>query len=252
MLLKVFKWELFSGKRFYLIFLLYFLILFSLGQFAYGKTRVETELGSVRTLTPGNMIDIMWGLNDVWWFSFPVVTAYAVFSFSYEFDRGILRTYLLSCIRKRTVFLAKLLSILLGLLIPLIASLLIIYPIADPLLFASNPLEVYANLPRRLLIIVSMLYIMIGISTLSSIAFKKPLYAFAAPIAMIYTLNMAGLRVVSEYVPPKCYSPFTYMSIGLVAEESFCNNLSMSLPAVIASTIALIVAYIIFIKKDIV
>lgn len=252
---KVLKWELLAGKRFYLVFLLYFLILFSLGKYTQDIQNVEWKTPDdyyIQPLTPGSMIDIYWKASDVWWFSFPVVIAYAVFTFSYELDKKILRTYLLSCVKKRTLFLAKLLSIQLGLFIPLIISLLIVYPLGDPILFGSNPLEVYVNLPRRLLLFASMLYIMIGISALSSIVFKNPLYAFAAPIAVVYTLNIAGLRVVSEYVPPQCYPVISLGSIGLVTNERFFSSLSMALPAVIASTIALIIAYIIFIRRDVV
>jgi len=92
---------------------------------------------------------------------------------------------------------------------------------------------------------------MIGISALSSIIFKKPLYAFAAPIAIVYTLNTAGLRVVSQYVPPQCYPIVKTGSIGLLTNELFFSSLSTALPAIIVSTIALMIAYIIFIKRDV-
>lgn len=249
---KVFIWEFLSGKRLYLVLLIYFLVLFSSGRFTSDSWTVEVktpEYSINSTLTPGSMIDVEWNASSLWWFLFPVVTAYAVFVFSYELDKGIVRTYLLSNVGKRTLFSAKLLSILFGLFIPLIASLLIVYPLADPVLFSSMPLEVYINLPRRLMIYASMLYIMAGIATLSSVAFRKPLYAFAVPIAVIYTLNTVHLRGVSAYVPPKCY-PQHSGSIGLIPIEYFLNELSMVLPAVIASTIALITAYIIFARRD--
>jgi len=252
---KVLKWEFLAGKRFYLVFVLYFLTLFSLGKYTQDIRTVEHKTldeYDIRPLTPGTMIDIIWKARDVWWFSFPVVIAYAVFTFTYELDKKILRTYLLSCVKKRTLFLAKLLSIQLGLFIPLIISLLIVYPLGDPILFGSNPLEVYVNLPRRLLLVASMLYIMVGISALSSTVFKNPLYAFAAPIAIVYTLNIAGLRVVSEYVPPQCLEIFDpTSSIGLLTNEHFFSSLSMALPAIIASTIALIIAYTVFIRRDV-
>jgi hypothetical protein len=252
---KVLKWEFLAGKRFYLVFVLYFLTLFSLGSYTQGIQNVEHRTPDeydIRPLTPGTLIDIVWEASDVWWFSFPVVIAYAVFTFSYELDKKILRTYLLSRVKKRTLFLAKLLSIQLGLFIPLIISLLIVYPLGDPILFGSNPLEVYVNLPRRLLLVASMLYIMVGISALSSTVFKNPLYAFAAPIAIVYTLNIAGLRVVSEYIPPQCYQDIIPdLPIGLLTNEDFFSSLSMALPAVIASTIALIIAYTIFIRRDV-
>ena len=254
MLSEVLKWELFTGKRFYLVFLLYFLVLFSLGRYNGDSQGVEWNNPDdyyIQPLSPGSLIDIWWRASDLWWFSFPVVLAYAVFTFSYELDKKILRTYLESCVKKSTLFLAKLLSIQLGLFIPLIISLLIVYPLGDPILFRSNPLEVYVNLPRRLLLFVSMLYTMIGISAISSIIFKKPLYAFAAPIAIVYTLNIAGLRVISPYVPPQCYPVITTRSIGLVPNELFFSSLSMALPAVIVSTISLMIAYIIFIKRDV-
>lgn len=251
---KVLKWEFLAGKRFYLVFVLYFLTLFSLGKYPYSIQSVEqrtTDYYFIQPLAPGTMIDIVWKASDVWWFSFPVVIAYAVFTFTYELDKKILRTYLLSCVKKRTLFLAKFLSIQLGLFIPLIISLLIVYPIGDPILFGSNPLEVYVNLPRRLLLFASMLYIMVGISAFSSIVFKNPLYAFAAPIAAVYTLNVAGLRVISDYVPPQCYQDIIPGSIGLLTNENFFSSLSMALPAIIASTIALIIAYTIFIRRDV-
>ena len=252
MLSRVFIWEFLSGKRFYLALLIYFLVLFSSGRLTSESWTVEVKdpgYFSKEPLTPGSMIDVWWDASSLWWLLFPVVTAYAVFMISYELDKGILRTYLLSNVEKRTLFSAKLLSILLGLFIPLIASLLIVYALADPVLFSSIPLEVYVNLPRRLIVYASMLYIMSGIATLSSVAFRKPLYAFAVPITVIYTLNIVRLRGISAYVPPQSY-PQLQGSIGLMPIEYFLNELSMVLPAVIASTIALITAYIIFVRRD--
>jgi ABC-type transport system involved in multi-copper enzyme maturation permease subunit len=204
------------------------------------------------TLTPGRMIDVWWDASSLWWFLFPVVTAYAVFMFSYEFDKGILKAYLLSCVEKRTLFLAKLLSIMFGLLTSLGASMLIVYALADPYLFALNPLDVYINIPRRFIMYTLMLYSMVGIATLSSIAFRKPLCAFVVPIAIIYTLNMIGLHGISTYVPPQCYPDIRLLgSIGLVPMEYFLSKLSLALPTIIASTTAIITAYIFFVKRDI-
>lgn len=255
MLSKVFRWEFLSGKRFYLVLLIYFLLLFSSGKFTSSSYTVEVRapgFSKHEPLTPGRMIDVWWDASSLWWFLFPVVTAYAVFVFSYELDRGILRTYLLSSVEKRTLFSAKLLSIMLGLFTPLIASMLIVYALADPHLFALNPLELYVNIPRRFIMYASMLYTMVGIATLSSIAFRKPLYAFVVPLTVIYTLNMVSLYGISAYVPPQCYPDIQLLgSIGLAPIEYFLNKLSTALPAVVASTIALITAYIIFIKRDI-
>lgn len=252
MFLSVFRWEFLSGRRFYLVFLIYFLVLFSSGTFTSESWTVEVKYPdyvSKEFLTPGSMIDVWWNASSLWWFLFPLVTAYAVFMISYEFDKGILRTYLLSNVGKRTLFSAKLLSILLGLLIPLVASLLIVYALADLMLFSSTPLEVYVNLPRRLLMYTSMLYPMIGIATLCSVAFRKPLYAFAVPLAGVYVLNMARLTGISAYIPPQCYPEFQG-SIGLMPIGWFLNELSMVLPTVVTSSIAIVAAYLIFIRRD--
>lgn len=248
---RVFVWEFLGGKRLYMILLLYFLILFSSGVFAAGLVDVEIETSRGRSLTPGSLIDIYQPPSDLWWFSFPVITAYAVLMFSYESDKGIIRTYLLSCTRKSTLFGAKLLAIFIGVFVPLISSLLIVYPIADPVIFYANPLEVYVNLPRRLLLYALILYTMTGFSVLSAVAFKRPLYGFAVPIAITYTLNNVSLSVIGGYIPPRCYLMLTN-PIGLVPLGTFLGKMSMALPAFIASTIALIASYVIFVKRDVV
>jgi len=252
---KVFKWEFLSGKRFYLILLIYFLLLFSSGRLVSSKYVVEERRSGFyikEDVTPGRVIDIRWHTSSLWWFLFPVVLAYTVFVFSYELDKGILRAYLLSCVKKRTLFIAKLLSIILSLFIPLVACLLIVYALADPQLFMVDPLEVYVNVPRRLLLCALMLYTMMGIAILSSIIFKRPLYAFGIPMAVIYVLNIVSLRGISDYIPPRCYSRLSYSeSIGLVPTEALINALRIAIPSLIASTIFLIAAYIIFIRRDV-
>jgi len=253
MVSKVFLWEFLSGKRPYLILLLYFLLLLSSGKFIVNEITVEKKTSlfhSFEHFTPGNLIDVSFSVADIWWFSFPVVTAYAVFTFSYELDKGILKTYLLSRITKTELFTAKLLATFMGIYTPLILSLLIAYTLADTILFRSIPLEVYVNLPQRLVLYASMLYTMIGLSVFSGVAFKKPLYAFVIPIATIYTLNTASISMISRYIPPLCF-PIFNEAIGLMEPSYFWSQMGTAIPSVIASTIFLIASYVIFVKRDI-
>ncbi len=250
---KIFTWEFLAGKRLYMIFLLYFLMLFSSGLFVGEMVIIETisqGIHGIEDFTPGNLISMFQLPSDLWWFSFPIISAYCVYMFSHEYDKGILRTYFLSCARKSTIFAAKLLAIFAGIFLSFVASLLIAYPLADPTMFLVNPLEVYVNLPRSFLIYASMLYIMIGLSVLSAATFKKPLYAFATPIAIVYTLNTTSLDVIADYIPSKSFQDIGG-SIGLYTTEQFLRRFSTVWPAVVASTIFLVVAYIIFSKRDI-
>jgi ABC-type transport system involved in multi-copper enzyme maturation permease subunit len=250
---KIFSWEFLAGKRLYMIFLLYFLMLFSSGLFLDEKVIVETifqDIHEIDDFTPGNLINMFQLPSNLWWFSFPIISAYCVYMFSHEYDKGILRTYFLSCARKSTVFTAKLLAIFAGIFASFVASLLIAYPLADPTMFLANPLEVYVNLPRSFLIYASMLYIMIGLSVLSAATFKKPLYAFASPLAIVYTLNTTHLDVIADYIPPTSFQALG-SPIGLYTTEQFLRRFSTVWPAVVASTIFLAIAYVIFTKRDI-
>jgi ABC-type transport system involved in multi-copper enzyme maturation permease subunit len=236
-----------------MIFLLYFLMLFSSGRFEGVTIIVETifqDIHGIEDFTPGNLINMFQLPTNLWWFSFPIISAYCVYMFSHEYDKGILRTYFLSCARKSTIFSAKLLAIFTGIFASFVASLLIAYPLADPTMFLANPLEVYVNLPRSFLIYASMLYIMIGLSVLSAATFKKPLYAFATPLAIVYTLNTTSLDVIADYIPPTSFQALGG-TIGLYTTEQFLRRFNTVWPAVVASTIFLVVAYVIFSKRDI-
>jgi hypothetical protein len=248
---RAFLWELAGGKRPYLILLFYFLVLLFSGTFTSDSVNVEIITPDIHILdpvTPGKLIDILWFTQNVWSFLFPVVTAYAVFAFSYELDKGILRTYLLSCIGKPKLFAIKLSVIFTGIFVPLVSGLLIAYSLADPILFASNPFDAYVNLPLRLVLYASMLYTMIGLSVLSAVAFKKPLYSFIIPIVTVYFLNNTDLGAISSYIPPKCFPLFS-TAIGLF--PNFWSEMSSSVPSIVASTIALITAFVIFTHRDV-
>jgi ABC-type transport system involved in multi-copper enzyme maturation permease subunit len=252
MLGKIFTWEFLKGKRPQLILILYFLLLLTI-RYDVNTLKIESKdpiSHIIRDYPPGSLIDIMWDINDVWWFSFPIILAYAIYLYSYELDKGIIRTYLLTCIRRRTLFAAKLIAIFLSVFLPLISTLMIAYPIADPILFMNNPVEVYINLPGKFILYGLMLYIMVCISTLSAVLFKKPLYAFAIPLAIIYVLNMLG--IYSSYIPPESFYRLTLIVEPGFEQYAIVSNVNKILPSIIISTIALAIAYVIFIRRDIV
>ncbi len=233
-----------------MVLLLYFLLLLTV-HFTIGEVEVEVACESYYLeydYPPGIVIDVDWLAEDIWWFAFPVVLAYSISLFSYELDTGVLETYLLSSVKRSTIFTAKLSAIFTAILLPLLGCLLLSYPLADPLLFQHDPMGVYINLPPRLLLYASMLYIMICISVFSATVFRKPLYAFILPTVTLYILNMTG--IFKRYIPPSCfyYPPGFPCSLGV----DVMTVIERSMPAIIFSTIMLILSYFIFNRKDIV
>ncbi len=256
MLRKIIWWEFRQGWRPYILFLLYFLLLVYIANYRFFVEVVEIRSARISIssdwLTPGTAINAPYSIRGLWWLLFPVVTGYAVLVYSYELDRGIIRAYLLSSVDRRTLFIAKLVYILVATLLPLILATIIVYALADIDMLLADPLEVFVNLPRRLLIYLAMLYIMLGLAVSSSVIFKKPFYAFVIPIITVYVLNNIGIPYLSSYIPPRCIeSWFDTHFIYIIPLNDFLARFQPSLPSILVSTVLLIASYLIFRGMDI-
>ena len=251
MFTRIVLWEVFGGRKIYLMLLLYFLLIFSSGIFGENKITVKSitpQWNISIDASPGSVVDLDWTPTQMWWFLYPVVTAYAVYQFSYEVDRGIIRTYLLSRVRKSTLFTAKLASLFISVIIPTVVSLLVVYPLGDPILFQADPLTIYTNFPRRLLIYLSMIYVMLGFSIFFSTLFRKPIYAFITPILIVYVLNAAPIEAIWMYVPPNSYDRLGPI-VG-VPDNIFYSHFNYVLPSIFLATAGILIAYFIFIWRD--
>lgn len=251
MISRIVSWEVFGGRKIYLILFIYFLLIFTSGVFGMNGITIRSltpQWNISRDASPGSVIDLDWTASQMWWLLYPVVTAYTVYQFSYEVDKGIIRTYLLSRVRKSTLFAAKLLSLFISVILPTLVSLLVVYPLGDPILFMADPLTIYTNFPKRLLIYLSMIYIMLGFSIFFSNLFRRPIYAFATPILIVYVLNAAPVEAIWEYVPPSSYMRLGHI-VG-VPENIFLSKFTYVIPSIFLATVGIIAAFLIFVLRD--
>lgn len=263
MLGKVFLWEL-RGRKIYLMILFFLLAL--VNSMAFEPVTVRYEIGLPVTMedtrtfysfserfTPGSLIDTTWNLKDMWWLFFPLVTGFAVYTFTYEIDKGIMRTYMLSGLKRRTLFATKLATIFFATFVPLAASLAIAYAFSDPILLRANPAEAYLNYPRKLLLYTVLLYSMIGLATFAANVFSKPLSAFTIPLSLIYFLNTIHLSGVEAHILPRCI-PDTISRgfIGIAWEQPGLMNITflVLLRWIIVSTALILASFVIFVRRD--
>jgi len=256
MLRRILWWEFRQGWRPYLLFLLYFLLLVYIANYEFFIEVVEIRSAElvVRNdwLTPGTAIYAPYSVMGLWWFLFPVVIGYAVLVYSYELDRGIIRAYLLSSVSRRTLFIGKLIYISVAILLPLTLATILIYALADTKMLSADPMEVFVNLPRRLLIYLTIFYITLGLAVSSSIIFRKPFYAFVIPLITLYVLNNLSIPVLSRYIPPLCMAPWLDDPyIYIIPLDAFLSRFYPLTPSITVSTLLLIISYIIFRRIDI-
>ncbi len=244
---KVLLWELLSGGKPYIILLILFLLLYVAMDYPPEQTGF-----SFQNLIA--VLDIGWSVGELWWFMFPVVTALAVLVFSYDIDRGVLRTYMLSRVSRTSLFIGKLLAIFVAVLIPLAVSGAIILAFADPTLFLSNPLLVWSGLWLRLLGWALMMYTIIGFGVFSAVILRKPLYAFVAPYAVFYAISKVSIPAsIGGYIPPASFIPFQYITPGNpldYIERGLLYAWHHAWPSIAVATALLVISYLLFVKME--
>lgn len=234
---KVFSWELLSGGKPYIIFILLFLLL-------YTSTTYGPRIGD------GWGLD--WSPGQLWWFVFPVIIALAVLLFSYDIDRGLLRTYMLSQVSQTKLFIGKLTAMFVAVYVPLLVSGALILALADPALFLADPLFVWSHLWLALLGWALMMYVMIGFSVFAAVTLKKPIYAFITPYVVIYALPSVPFPVdVILYIPPVAFRDLYHISFGQYAQDLFLLFFwSYAWPSIAIATALLALAYVLFIRME--
>ena len=251
----VLSWELLSGGKVYIILFLIFLLIYVAADYPprkvgglawYDPSTTTRPKGDVRSV-----LEIGWGMGELWQFSFPVVIALAVYLFSYDVGQGLLRTYMLSQVSRTTLFVGKLAAMFIAIFLPMVVSGAFLLALADPTLFLKDPLLVWGDLGLRLLLYLLMMYLMIGFSVLPAVAFKKPLYAFVTPFVVLYALQRARLpEPVPSFIPPV---PFLYYENPYDLDLYFRGLARFwgdAWPSLTIATIMLIAAYILFLKMD--
>lgn len=244
---RIFFWELFSGGKPYIILLIFFLLLYV--AMDYPSKSQGFAFGNLISV-----LDIGWYIGEIWWFLFPVVIALTVLVFSYDIDRGLLRTYMLSQASRTSLYVGKLLAIFVAVLIPLVASGALILAFADPTLFVANPLLVWSGLWLRLLGWVLMMYVMIGFSVFFAVILKKPLYAFVTPYVLFYAIQQMNIPAsIVNYIPPLSFLQFQFITPGnptWLIEHDLLNAWNYNWPGIAVATLLFIISYILFVRME--
>jgi ABC-type transport system involved in multi-copper enzyme maturation permease subunit len=244
---RIFLWELFSGGKPYIILLIFFLLLYV--AMDYPSKSQGFAFGNLISV-----LDIGWSIGEIWWFLFPVVIALTVLVFSYDIDRGLLRTYMLSQASRTSLYFGKLLAIFVAVLIPLVASGALILAFADPTLFVANPLLVWNGLWLRLLGWMLMIYVMTGFSVFFAVILKKPLYAFVAPYVLFYAIERMSIpNSIRNYIPPVSFIQFQAITPGhptWLVEHDLLNAWNFNWPGIAVATALLIISYILFVRME--
>jgi len=248
---KVFLWELKSGGKPYIMLLILFLLIYVATDYPPRKGTGTYYEPYVNLLSA---LDIGWSINEIWWFLFPVVIALAVLLFSYDIDRGLLRTYMLSQASRTSLFIGKLAALFIAVFIPLVVGGVLILAFADPTLFLSDPLFVLNGLWLRLVGWALMMYVMIGFSVFAAVLLKKPLYAFVTPYVVFYALESARIPMsIRTYIPPDSFIQFQFITPGNPAyliEHDLLAAWNFNWPCIAVATALLILSYILFIRME--
>lgn len=256
---KVFSWELLSGGKPYIILLILFLLLYVATDYpprrgggVHYDHEVHPDPFKFEYFYLGSVLEIGWTPNEIWWFLFPVIIALAVLLFSYDIDRGLLRTYMLSQAGRTSLFIGKLTAIFVAVYLPLLVSAALILAFADPTLFLADPVLVWDELWLKLLGWAVMMYVMVGFSVFSAVALKKPLFAFVTPYIVIYALG----RVRFPYeircrIPPAAFIQFVHICLRSPAFRlDLLHAWNDVWPSLAIATALLILAYILFLKME--
>jgi ABC-type transport system involved in multi-copper enzyme maturation permease subunit len=248
---KVFLWELKSGGKPYIMLLILFLLM-------YVATDYPPRTGAGTYYEPYvnllSALNIGWSINEIWWFLLPVVIALAVLLFSYDIDRGLLRTYMLSQASRTSLFIGKLTALFVAVFIPLVVGGALILTLADPTLFLSDPLFVWNGLWLRLVGWALMMYVMIGFSIFPAVLLKKPLYAFVTPYVVFYALQSARLPMsVAQYIPGGSFWLFQSVTPGspaILIQHDLLRAWELAWPGVAVATALIIISYILFVRME--
>jgi len=253
---KVFLWELKSAGKPYIMFLILFLLLYVAMDYPPRKGGGVTyyDISAQPNVNLLSALNIGWSLNEIWWFLLPVVIALAVLLFSYDIDRGLLRTYMLSQASRTSLFIGKLIALFIAVFIPLVVGGALILAFADPTLFLSDPLFVWNSLWLRLVGWALMMYVMIGFSIFPAILLKKPLYAFVTPYVVFYALQSARLPTnIAQYIPGGSFWLFQSVTPGSPAyliRHDLLRAWELAWPGVAVATALIILSYILFIRME--
>lgn len=183
------KTDLFQGRKVFFAIPIFLAIAYSAGRF------LPSLLPLSSTITSPDLADLfspsLSPYND-WLNVFPVVVALAAYSFSYERDSRVLRSTMLNPIGARTLFFAKLTSMIVVVEVPVILGILLTITQFDPSLLAKSPLVVLQNAPEWLLVYLVYGLVMIGLTILPAVYFTKPVYAFVVPIFIVLLVGTEG------------------------------------------------------------
>jgi ABC-2 family transporter protein len=189
--------DLFQGRKVFFAIPIFLAVTYSAGRF------LPSLIPLPYTVTSPNLADLfspsLSPYND-WLNVFPVVVALAAYSFSYERDGRVLRSTMLNPIGVRTLFFAKLTSMVFVVEVPIALGILFTLAQFDPSLLASSPLTVLQNAPDWLLVYFLYGLIMIGFAILPAVFFRKPVYAFVVPIFFVLLIGTEGFGL-RDYLP---------------------------------------------------
>jgi hypothetical protein len=189
--------DLFQGRKVFFAVPIFLAITYGAGRFLPSLIQLPSGVSNpdladlfVPSLSP---------YND-WLNVFPVVVVLAAYAFSYERDSKVLRSTLLNPIGARTLFFAKLASMVIVVEGPIALGIFIALVQFDPSLLASSPLAVMGNAPYWLLVYLLYGLVMIGFAVLPAVFFKKPVYAFVVPIFIILLIGTEGFGL-RDFLP---------------------------------------------------
>ncbi|MGA1976068.1 MAG: hypothetical protein ABSG92_10580 [Conexivisphaerales archaeon] len=191
--LSLVSWEFVQGRKGLISLLVFLVLAYSSFGFNPDIRVLGTSLSLGQSITQLLHPTVM-PIKD-WTNIYPIVAAAAAFTFAYEKDRLVLRSTLLNPIRSSTVFLAKAVSLLLTVLIPVVASTLITLALYDPGVLLKYPSYVFGNAWIWISLYALLFSIMLGFCLLPATYFRKPVYAFIVPVLAYFLVETEGFGV---------------------------------------------------------
>jgi hypothetical protein len=179
-----------------------------------------------------------------WNILFPLVVALTTFSFAYEKDKLALRSLFLAPVRSVSVFASKVLVIFLVVVVPLVASFLLLFALFDPALFLSSPFVVLANAWNWIGAYTILAFVMVSFGLLPACLFKRPLLSLVVPLFVSFVLQGQGFGI-GLLLP--WYVWGLYADFALYASNfDWYQFLGHATPSIIAAAACFIVAFALF------
>ena len=189
--------DLFQGRKIFFAVPIFLAITYGAGRFL--PSLIQLPSGVSNPDLADLFIPSLSPYND-WLNIFPVVVVLAAYAFSYERDSRVLRSTLLNPIGAKTLFFARLTSMVIIVEVPVTLGILLTLVQFDPGLLASSPLAVMDNAPYWLLVYLLYGLVMIGFAILPAVFFRKPVYAFVVPIFIILLIGTEGFGL-RDFLP---------------------------------------------------